>query len=68
MLCDCEFGNSKFEGDLRLGGEFRARFSASGWEGTGRVDVCEPLRQPCDAEARWEELRPSYETLASGLA
>ena len=23
-------------GDLRLGGEFRARFFASGWEGTGR--------------------------------
>ena len=30
------------EGDLRLGGEFRARFLASGWEGTGRVKVCEP--------------------------
>jgi uncharacterized protein YndB with AHSA1/START domain len=29
------------EGDLRLGGEFRARFFASGWEGTGRVEVCE---------------------------
>jgi uncharacterized protein YndB with AHSA1/START domain len=34
----------EFEGDLRLGGEFRARFFASGWEGTGRVDVCEPPR------------------------
>jgi uncharacterized protein YndB with AHSA1/START domain len=33
-----------FEGDLRLGGEFRARFFASGWEGTGRVEVCEPPR------------------------
>ena len=32
----------EFEGDLRLGGEFRARFFSSGWEGTGRVDVCEP--------------------------
>jgi uncharacterized protein YndB with AHSA1/START domain len=32
------------EGDLRLGGEFRARFFASGWEGTGRVQVCEPPR------------------------
>jgi uncharacterized protein YndB with AHSA1/START domain len=32
------------EGDLRLGGEFRARFFASGWEGTGRVDTCEPPR------------------------
>jgi uncharacterized protein YndB with AHSA1/START domain len=31
-----------FEGDLRLGGEFRARFFSSGWTGTGRVEVCEP--------------------------
>jgi uncharacterized protein YndB with AHSA1/START domain len=30
------------EGYLRLGGEFRAHFFASGWEGTGRVEVCEP--------------------------
>src|SRR6476660_7915256 len=30
------------EGDLRLGGTFRARFFASGWEGTGRVEACEP--------------------------
>jgi uncharacterized protein YndB with AHSA1/START domain len=30
------------EGDLRPGGEFRAHFFASGWEGTGRVEVCEP--------------------------
>jgi uncharacterized protein YndB with AHSA1/START domain len=29
-------------GDLRLGGEFRARFFASGWKGTARVEVCEP--------------------------
>jgi uncharacterized protein YndB with AHSA1/START domain len=33
----------EFEGDLRPGGEFRARFF-DGWEGTGRVDVCEPPR------------------------
>jgi uncharacterized protein YndB with AHSA1/START domain len=33
------------EGDLRLGGEFRARVFASGWEGTGRVVVCEPPRR-----------------------
>jgi uncharacterized protein YndB with AHSA1/START domain len=32
------------EGDLRLGGEFRARFFASGWEGTGRVEACESPR------------------------
>jgi len=30
------------EGDLRLGGEFRARFLASGWNGTGRIEACEP--------------------------
>lgn len=33
------------EGDLQLGGEFRAHFFASGWKGTGRVDVCEPPRR-----------------------
>jgi uncharacterized protein YndB with AHSA1/START domain len=33
------------EGDLRLGGAFRARFVASGWEGTGRVEACEPPRR-----------------------
>jgi uncharacterized protein YndB with AHSA1/START domain len=33
------------EGDLRLGGQFRARFFASGWEGTGRVEVCELPRR-----------------------
>ena len=30
------------EGDLRLGGEFSFRFFASGSEGTGRVEACEP--------------------------
>lgn len=33
------------EGDLRLGGEYRARLFASGWEGTGRVHACEPPRR-----------------------
>jgi uncharacterized protein YndB with AHSA1/START domain len=33
------------EGDLRLGGAFRAHVLSSGWEGTGRVDVCEPPRR-----------------------
>src|SRR5450432_1531596 len=33
------------EGDLRPGGEFRARFFSSGWEGTGRVEACEPPRR-----------------------
>lgn len=30
------------EGELRPGGRFRAHFFASGREGTGRVEVCEP--------------------------
>jgi uncharacterized protein YndB with AHSA1/START domain len=30
------------EGDLRPGGQFRAHYYASGWEGTGRVEACEP--------------------------
>ena len=32
------------EGDLCLGGQFRASFT-SGWKGTGRVAVCEPPRR-----------------------
>jgi uncharacterized protein YndB with AHSA1/START domain len=33
------------DGDLHQGGEFRARFFASGWEGVCRVEVCEPPRR-----------------------
>jgi uncharacterized protein YndB with AHSA1/START domain len=33
------------EGDLRLGGEFRSRVLASGWEGTGQITECEPPRR-----------------------
>ena len=33
------------EGDLRLGGEFSFRFFATGSEGTGRVEACEPPRR-----------------------
>ena len=120
----------EFEGGLSLGGNFRAHFFASGWEGTGRVEACEPPRhllvmtkddgqadehaieatltadgdhtilsleergmpvnllaaygagiqvhiedlaahiagrERCDAEARWRELQPAYEALASEL-
>ena len=39
----CWYG--EVEGDLRLGGEYRARLFASGWEGTGRVEACEPLQR-----------------------
>ena len=33
------------EGDLRPGGEFRAHYFASGWEGTCTIDACEPPRR-----------------------
>lgn len=33
------------EGDLWIGGQFHARFFASGWVGTGRVVACEPPRR-----------------------
>jgi uncharacterized protein YndB with AHSA1/START domain len=33
------------EGDLRLGGDFRLLVHGSGWEGTGRVEACEPPRR-----------------------
>ena len=42
------------EGDLRLGGGFRARFT-SGWEGSGRVDTCEPPRRLLVTMAPGEE-------------
>lgn len=33
------------DGDLREGGEFGARYFASGWEGSCRVELCEPPRR-----------------------
>jgi uncharacterized protein YndB with AHSA1/START domain len=33
------------EGELRVGGAYSARVHASGWEGTGRVEACEPPRR-----------------------
>jgi uncharacterized protein YndB with AHSA1/START domain len=35
------------EGDLRLGGEYRARLFASGWEGTGRIARASPRGGCC---------------------
>ena len=29
----------EIDGELRLGGEFRAHFLASGWKGTGRIEA-----------------------------
>lgn len=33
------------EGNLRQGGDFRAHYFASGWEGTCHVEVCQPPRR-----------------------
>src|SRR4051812_22467789 len=33
------------EGELGVGGAYRARLHSSGWEGTGRVEACEPPRR-----------------------
>ncbi len=33
------------EGDLRVGGEFRTHFFASGAQSTGRVEACEPPKR-----------------------
>jgi uncharacterized protein YndB with AHSA1/START domain len=33
------------EGDLRAGGEFRLHRESDGWDGTGRVEACEPPRR-----------------------
>jgi uncharacterized protein YndB with AHSA1/START domain len=35
---------AEVSGDLRTGGAFRARFTSE-WEGTGRVEACEPPRR-----------------------
>jgi uncharacterized protein YndB with AHSA1/START domain len=32
-------------GDLRVGGHYHARVFASGWEGSGHVEACEPPRR-----------------------
>ena len=55
-------------GDLRVGGEYRARLFATGWEGTGRIEACEPphrllvsAKEPDAADAGLIEV-----TLAAG--
>ena len=35
----------KVEGDLRPGGEFHLYLESDDWEGTGRVEACEPPRR-----------------------
>ena len=55
------------EGDLRLGGEFRASFT-SGWEGPGRVDVCEPPRRLLLTMEPGRTTRPSLRPSSSPMA
>jgi uncharacterized protein YndB with AHSA1/START domain len=54
------------EGDLRLGGEFRARFFASGWEGTGRVEECEPPHRLLVLTKDADEPDAPYEHVIAG--
>jgi uncharacterized protein YndB with AHSA1/START domain len=35
----------RIEGDLRVGSELRASLYASGWEGTVRIEACDPPRR-----------------------
>lgn len=37
--------HAKVDGDLRLGGQYRVFVEADDWEGTGRVEACEPPRR-----------------------
>lgn len=37
--------HSRVQGDLRQGGTFRIYVESDDWEGTGRVEVCEPPRR-----------------------
>jgi uncharacterized protein YndB with AHSA1/START domain len=37
--------HGQVEGDLRPGGEFRLYIAADDWDGTGRVEACEPPRR-----------------------
>ena len=47
------------DGDLRAGGEFRARVFASGWEGTGRITACEPPRRFTTVSSEPDQQRES---------
>jgi uncharacterized protein YndB with AHSA1/START domain len=58
------------EGDLRPGGEYSARVHASGWEGTGRIETCEPSRRFVTraAEPGGPEIRTEITLIADGDA
>ena len=37
--------NGEYEGDFRVGGEYRIHIESDGWDGVGRVERCEPPRR-----------------------
>jgi uncharacterized protein YndB with AHSA1/START domain len=55
------------EGELRLGGAYRAHLHASGWEGTGRIEQCESPRRFVVASKQRDEAneRSTEVTLAA---
>ncbi|MGH3345940.1 MAG: SRPBCC family protein [Nocardioides sp.] len=55
---------AEVSGDLRLGGEFHARFT-SGWDGMGRVDVCEPPHRLL--LTTWEAGQPEEQVIEATL-
>ena len=54
----------KVDGDLRVGGEFMAFVSGSGWDGRGRVDACDRPWQ--FRVTKWQEGGPE-EVVAAAL-
>ena len=64
----------KVEGDLRPGGEFRLYLESDDWDGTGRVEACEPPRRLLvtsrEADESWRKGRgaqPFNETIEATL-
>ncbi|HTC68362.1 MAG TPA: SRPBCC domain-containing protein [Acidothermaceae bacterium] len=49
------------EGDLHVGGDFRLNVASSGWDGTGRVQACEPssrlLVTTRESDESWQQGR-----------
>ena len=66
--------HGQVEGDLRPGGEFRLTLESEGWEGTGRVEACEPPRRLLvttrETDESWQKgqgVPPFDETLEATL-
>jgi uncharacterized protein YndB with AHSA1/START domain len=62
------------EGDLRPGGQFRLSVESDGWDGTGRVEACDPPRRLLvttrETDESWREgqgAQPFDETIEASL-